>query len=182
MKALGLSSSQIILQPHNSEWTLLFEEEAEHLRAALGDFALDIQHVGSTSIPGIPAKPILDIAIVVADFEEAKRFIAPIESLGYIYRGEQGILRRHYFVKGTSEARTHHLHVNEIHGSEWRQQIAFRDALRADPALAQEAVMSCGSMYPDDYVPQSVFKDRGNWTMGVFAPTERKAIRNGRRE
>lgn len=138
MNALGLASNRLVLQPHNSEWALLFEEEAARLRAVLGDFVLDIQHVGSTSIPGIPAKPILAIGIAVADFEEAKRCIDPIETLGYTYRGEQGIPRRHYFVMGTSEARTHHLHMNEIHSSDWQQQIAFRDALRTNTGLAQE--------------------------------------------
>lgn len=137
MNALGLASNRLVLQPHNSEWAQLFEEESARLRSTLKDFVLDIQHVGSTSIPGIPAKPILDIAIAVADFEEAKRCIALIEALGYTYRGEQGIPQRHYFVKGMSDARTHHLHMNEVHSSDWQQQIAFRDTLRQHADLAQ---------------------------------------------
>lgn len=137
MKVLGISSSQTILQPYNGKWALLFEEEAERLRAALGDFVLDIQHVGSTSIPGIPAKPIIDIAVAVQNFEEASRCVAPLEAIGYKYLGELGIPRRHYFVRETDNHRTHNLHMNEIHSADWQQQIAFRDTLRQDTDLAQ---------------------------------------------
>lgn len=112
------------------------KKKPERLRAVLGGFVLDIQHVGSTSIPGIPAKPILDIAVAVANFEEASRCLAPIEALGYTYRGEASIPRRHYFVKGAADNRTHHLHMNEIQSDDWQQQIAFRDILRQHSDLA----------------------------------------------
>ena len=105
------------------------------MAAAVGYHILDIQHVGSTAIPGIPAKPIIDIAIAVANFEAAHVCIAPIEQLGYLYRGEYGLPRRHYFVKGNP--RTHHLHMNEMNSQDWQNQILFRDYLRQHPEMAQ---------------------------------------------
>jgi GrpB-like predicted nucleotidyltransferase (UPF0157 family) len=106
------------------------------LQAAIGPHVLDIQHVGSTSIPGMIAKPIIDIGIAVTSFEGARVCIQPIEQLGYVYRGEHGIPRRHFFVKG--EPRTHHLHINEMDSREWENQVLFRDYLVQHAGLAEE--------------------------------------------
>ncbi len=96
---------------------------------------LDVQHIGSTSIPGMPAKPILDIGVAVANFEEAVRCIPLMEQLGYSYKGENGIPRRHYFVKG--EPRTHHLHMLEAASEEWKNHLLFRDYLRGNAEAAR---------------------------------------------
>lgn len=133
---LGLEPGLVKLAPYQAEWPRLFEAEKKELQGAIGQYVLDIQHVGSTSIPGIPAKPILDIGIAVSNFEEATICIAPLEQLGYVYRGENGIPRRHYFRKGAP--RTHHLHMNEITSPDWENQILFRDYLRQHPQVAQE--------------------------------------------
>ena len=133
---LGLPDGVIELAPASSEWGRLYEEEAARIRSALGELILDIQHVGSTAIPGIAAKPILDIDVGVPSFEEGERAIEPLEAQGYTYRGEHGIPGRHYFVKGNP--RTHHLHMYGIDHALFGEQAAFRDALRADPVLARE--------------------------------------------
>jgi GrpB-like predicted nucleotidyltransferase (UPF0157 family) len=132
---LGLESGVVRLSPYQPVWQRLFKEEKERLQQAVGPYVLDIQHVGSTSIPGLVAKPILDIAIAVCDFEAATICIEPIEGLGYVYRGEFGIPRRHYFAKG--EPRTHHLHMNEIDSVDYENQILFRDYLIRHPDVAQ---------------------------------------------
>jgi GrpB-like predicted nucleotidyltransferase (UPF0157 family) len=131
-----LKRGVVRLAPHSARWAALFDEEARRLREAIGEYVLDIQHVGSTAIPGIVAKPILDIAVAVSSFEEAVVCVEPVVRLGYEYRGENGIPRRHYFTKG--EPRTHHLHMVEINGKDWKEMIAFRDALLHDPKLADE--------------------------------------------
>ena len=133
---IGLPRGTVKLIPYTSEWARLFEEEKARLEAAIGDEVLDIQHVGSTSIPGMIAKPILDIGIAVKDYEEARVCIRPIEQLGYEYRGEHGIPRRHFFVKG--ESRTHHIHMNERCSRAWENQVLFRDYLIRYPEQAQE--------------------------------------------
>jgi len=133
---IGLERGVVKLAPYTAEWKRLFEQEKALLQAAIGPHVLEIQHVGSTSIPGMVAKPIIDIGIAVTSFEGARVCIRPIEQLGYDYRGENGIPRRHFFVKG--EARTHHLHINEIDSREWENHVLFRDYLIQHGGLAEE--------------------------------------------
>lgn len=133
---IGLPRGIVKLAPYTAEWKRLFEEEMALLQAAIGRYVLDIQHVGSTAISGMVAKPIIDIGIAVTSFEEARVCVQPIEELGYEYRGEHGIPRRHYFVKGNP--RTHHLHMNEIDSLDWENQVLFRDYLLQHLGLAEE--------------------------------------------
>ena len=133
---IGLSRNQVTIHPYSEEWPRLFDDEKRRVESVIGNHILDIQHVGSTAVPGLAAKPILDIGVAVANFEEARRCIEPLASLGYIYRGENGIPRRHFFRKG--DPATVHLHMNEVESDDWRIQIAFRDALRHNPVLAAE--------------------------------------------
>jgi len=86
---ISLKRGIVELVPYTAEWRRLFEEEKARLQAAIGQYVLDVQHVGSTAIPGLIAKPIIDIGIAVRDFE-ARVCIGPIGQLGYEYRGEQG--------------------------------------------------------------------------------------------
>ncbi len=133
---LGLEKGVVRLVPYTSEWKRYFEQERAALQAALRDKILDIQHVGSTAIPGMLAKPIVDIAIAVADFDEARACIPLVEGLGYEYKGEFGIPHRHYFVKG--DPRLFHLHMSEIDSLEWQNTLLFRDYLRDHPGAASE--------------------------------------------
>ena len=130
------TSGQIQLFAYESGWQILFREERDQLQASIGEYVLDIQHIGSTSIPGMTAKPILDIGIAITNFVEGVRCIEPMEKLGYTYKGENGIPRRHYFVKGAP--RTHHVHMVEIESEEWRSNLLFRDYLIKHPETARE--------------------------------------------
>ncbi|HSB66638.1 MAG TPA: GrpB family protein [Anaerolineales bacterium] len=148
---LGLEKGQVRLVPYAPEWKLYFEREKAALQEALGSRVLDIQHVGSTSIPGMIAKPIVDIAIAVVDFEEARECVPLVEELGYEYKGEFGIPRRHYFVKG--DPRLFHLHMSEMIGLEWQNTLLFRDYLRHHPAVAEEYALlkqQLAEKYPQD--------------------------------
>jgi GrpB-like predicted nucleotidyltransferase (UPF0157 family) len=136
LNVIGLERGVVELAPYTAEWKRIFERDKARLQAAVGDHVLDIQHVGSTSIPGMVAKPIIDIGIAVRNFEQATVCIEPIERLGYEYKGENGIPRRHFFVKG--DPRTHHVHVNEVDGRDWENQVFFRDYLIQHPGMAQE--------------------------------------------
>ena len=133
---IGLERGVVKLVSYTPEWKRLFEEEKARLQKAVGEHVLDIQPLGSTAIPGMIAKPIIDIGIAVEDFEEAAVCIKPIERLGYVYRGEHGIPRRHYFVK--EDPRTHHIHMVEINSREWHKMVLFRDYLIRHPESAQE--------------------------------------------
>lgn len=134
--ALGLDSGRLALVQEHAAWADEFARERERILAILGAHIVAVEHVGSTALPGVPAKPILDIQIGVASFEAAQVCIEPMQSLGYEYRGEYGIPRRHYFAKGAP--RTHHVHMLEVDGETWRSMLTFRDALLARPDLAQE--------------------------------------------
>ena len=135
-RLLGLKRGELRVSPYKEEWKNLFEIEKKNIEEAIGDDIKDIQHVGSTSIPGMPAKPILDIAIAVKDFEEARICIKPLCNMGYTFKGENGIPRRHYFLKG--ESCTHHIHLLEKDSEEWEKLILFRDYLRTHQNTAEE--------------------------------------------
>jgi GrpB-like predicted nucleotidyltransferase (UPF0157 family) len=133
---IGLPKGTLVLVPHTLGWAKLFDEEKDRLQMAIGDYVKDIQHVGSTSIPGIVAKPIIDIGVAGNSYEEATICVEPIERLGYEYKGENGIPRRHYFVKGSP--RTHHVHVVEMTSLDWQTLVLFRDYLLVHPEMAQK--------------------------------------------
>jgi len=122
---------------YDALWPRLFEERGERLRQALGDAALRIDHIGSTSIPGLAAKPVLDIQISVAAFEPLAVFREPLEALGYVFRADNIERTKRYF-RETPGTRREHLHVRQA-GS-WGEQFAllFRDYMRTHPDEAAQ--------------------------------------------
>jgi GrpB-like predicted nucleotidyltransferase (UPF0157 family) len=133
---LGLERNIVRLHDYTPLWVELYREEEARIRAAVGDLIIDLQHVGSTAIPGIKAKPILDMMAGVARLEEALLCRAPLEAIGYDYAAHAGITNDYVFGKGV--ARTHLLHVVEYESAEWTAHLRFRDRLRNEPELAQE--------------------------------------------
>ena len=97
-----------------------------------------MQHVGSTAVAGLAAKPIIDIAATVRHLSDVDRFQRPLEQAGYSYRANGSDESKILFVKGPEERRTHHLHIVEQGGSAWKSFLAFRDVLRANAAEAQK--------------------------------------------
>ena len=134
---LGLKRGTVKLISHNPEWASLFAEEKARLNTALGERALDIQHMGSTSIPGLVAKPILDIAIAIADVVNITECVPLLEALGYQYFGDRYGKDDFLFVKGNEESRTHHIHMPTHLGLEWTTMLRFRDYLIASPEAQQ---------------------------------------------
>ena len=133
---LGFASGRVSLARAHEAWAAAYLQERARIAGALKGQVVAIEHVGSTSIAGIPAKPILDILVAVENFDESFACIAPMTGIGYAYRGENGIPRRHYFVKG--DPRTHHVHMVEVQSDNWRKTLRFRDLLRMHPDLAGE--------------------------------------------
>lgn len=129
--------STLRLAPYDPEWPQRFAAEAARLRAVLGGVISAIEHVGSTAVPGLAGKPVLDVAIAVESEADADRCIAPLEGLGYEYRGLHGEdLRRRYYVRDLNGVRLVQIHLYILPAAAWETKLAFRDALRADPALA----------------------------------------------
>ncbi|MCM3902740.1 MAG: GrpB family protein [Pyrinomonadaceae bacterium] len=133
---LGLRKGTVRLMPHVEVWHQLFAQEEARLRDAIGEQVVAIEHVGSTAICGLSAKPVIDIAVAVREISDAEKCVMPLENIGYEYRGEYGIPGRHYFIKG--EPRTHHVHMVELSGNFWRTHLLFRDYLRRCPEVAKE--------------------------------------------
>ena len=121
---------QVTLAPHNPDWTRQFTEEAARLTAVFGPNLITIHHIGSTAVPGIQAKPIIDMLPVVWDIEQVDGLNDAMTGLGYIHRGEHGISGRRYFRKGSDRRHSHHLHVFQIGHPELAHHLLFRDYLR----------------------------------------------------
>lgn len=134
---LGLDRKSIELVEHRAEWKSLFESEADLLNAAAGNYIVAIEHIGSTSINGLEAKPIIDILAGVRKLADAEECVAPLAEIGYEYRGESGIAGRFYFRKGTGDVSTHHLNIVETKSDFWREHLLFRDYLRQHTDAAQ---------------------------------------------
>ena len=132
--SLGLESGTVRLVPYDPAWAALFAAEARRLHAALGpELPLALEHTGSTAVPGLAAKPILDLLGGYPPGTSVERYVAALVRAGYVHRGEQGIPGREFFRRG--EPRAYHLHLAEQNGAFWREHLAFRDALRAQPAV-----------------------------------------------
>ena len=141
---LGLKRGTVELFAHEAQW----EEEAlrtiETLKAVLGDIALDIQHVGSTSVKSIKAKPIIDIAVAVCDFDAVLKKQAELETAGFYCRKhgedlpEQLLFAKGSYYNGIGDIQTHFIHVVKENSAEWRDYVNFRDYLNANAAAAKE--------------------------------------------
>lgn len=136
---IGLKRGTVKLLPHNPKWSEAFEKERKLLTKALDGMVVDIQHIGSTSIPGIPAKPIIDISVAIRSMKNSRDFIKIFEDLGYEYRPDFGGPNiQLLFVKGPEEKRTHYIHLMKYNGSIWRNDLAFRDFLRKNGKRAKQ--------------------------------------------
>lgn len=128
----------IEIAPYNPEWPALYEAEKFALQTALSSWLVgEIQHIGSTAVPGLSAKPVIDIMAPVASLQESTAAIPAAIAVGYVHHSYRSEVM-HWFCKPSSITRTHHLHLVPLGSKLWVERLAFRDALRASPALAQE--------------------------------------------
>ena len=136
---LGVPEGRVTLAPYHGSWPRAFEAERERIAGALGPACVAVEHVGSTAVPGIElAKPLIDAMVGLGRIADHAGLVAPMESLGYTYKGEFGIPDRHFFTLG--DPTTHHVHMVEHGGAFWRLNLLFRDHLRADASARQRYV------------------------------------------
>jgi GrpB-like predicted nucleotidyltransferase (UPF0157 family) len=129
------ASEPVTVVDYDPAWPRLFAEESERIRAALGDAVAAVEHIGSTAVPGLAAKPVIDVLVGLRTIDLTRQQIGAMESLGYEYLGELGIPGRLFFRKG--RPRSHHVHA-VLHESDlWARHLAFRDYLRARPDEAK---------------------------------------------
>ena len=128
----------IRLVPYDPTWPDRFAEERDALDDAIGPWATGgIHHVGSTAVPGLGAKPIIDILVGVDSLETSRACFDPLAKLGYLYAPYRTD-EMHWFCKPHPSRRTHHLHLIPTNSQRFRHELTFRDWLRADPATARE--------------------------------------------
>ena len=121
------------LVEHSPLWEQAFFEERASLTTALESVPCEIEHIGSTSVPDIEAKPILDIAVGIRCSYPIQDCIPALEAAGYTYRGNDGEVG-HMFAKGPEDSRTHYLHLVRLGDSNWDRWLTFRDYLRSNEA------------------------------------------------
>ncbi|NEQ43101.1 MAG: GrpB family protein [Leptolyngbya sp. SIOISBB] len=125
--------------PHTLKWREMFEIESKRVTDALGKNVVAVHHIGSTAIPRIYAKPIIDLLVEVKDIVRVDEHSSLMESLGYEVMGEYGILGRRYFRKNSQEGvRTHHVHTFEVASEQVERHLAFRDYMISHPEDAQK--------------------------------------------
>lgn len=139
MTGIGLKRGTVALMPHDPRWAEEFEREKRVLLETFGDRILAIEHIGSTSIPGIPAKPLIDILVAVESLDDIDDFIGTLPTLGYQYMPERRFADRQFFPKGPESKRTHHLSLVEPDSETgWNSHTLFRDYLRTHEAERAE--------------------------------------------
>ncbi|WP_420860353.1 GrpB family protein [Algirhabdus cladophorae] len=128
----------ITVSSHDPNWKVAFDTEVRHIKAALAPTVIDLEHIGSTSIEAIYAKPIIDLLGSVRDLHALDTHASQMEGLGYEVMGAFGIAGRRYFRKTTAQGiRTYHLHVFAQGSEQITRHLAFRDYLRARPRVAK---------------------------------------------
>lgn len=129
----------VVIVDYDPQWPALYTEEKRRILTVIGDAVIAIEHVGSTAVPGLGAKPIIDIMAAVRRLPDAEKCVEPLRTIGFEYVPEYNevIPERRYFHKGPAEARTHHLHMVELTSGFWEKHLLFRDLLRTHPEEAQ---------------------------------------------
>lgn len=175
MLKLGLVSGTVKIEEYNPEWKDEFLKEETLLKKQLQDYDLDIQHVGSTSIVGCYAKPIIDIAIGVESLEYGEQLVPILCNVGYKYDGDGDIPGRHFFKKKDGELSTHYIHVEPIDGKLWNNHVLFRDYLNKHPQIISEYSNLKKRLEKD------CFENRNNYSIGKN-PFIEKVLETAERE
>ena len=149
---IGLRRGTVIVEDHKTEWEESAKQTIERLRTILQSVAVDIQHVGSTAVNSICAKPIIDIAVGVLDFDKALGLNGVLEENGFIFRG-QDHPGQYLYVCGNNDFRTHHIHVAIYDSEAWNDYLNMRDYLNChenDARAYSELKKKLAKEYPDD--------------------------------
>lgn len=149
-----MATKHVIVLPYDDAWRQSFIDISAELREALGELALRIEHVGSTSVPGLAAKPIIDVDVVISDYSMLDAVNAALQTIGYYHQGDFGIAGREAFgYDGKEHLQKHHLYVCPQDSAELNRHISFRDYLRTHPDAVREysRVKAEGAaLYPHD--------------------------------
>jgi GrpB-like predicted nucleotidyltransferase (UPF0157 family) len=172
MTPLGLPRGQVVVEAYDPIWPAMFSQAARELEEAVGESIMAVHHVGSTSVPGLCAKPILDILVSIGNIDEVPALVPALDALGYELRPDPEIPERRYFRRPRGgEIRTHHLSFAEPASRHYRVTLAFRDALRGSARLAAEYAklkQELAIRYPRDR--ESYIAGKSDFILRVLKP------------
>ena len=149
-----MGTKSVVVLPYDAQWERAFARIKDEIQEALGSLAIGIEHVGSTSVRGLSAKPIIDIDVVIQDYSVFDAAAAALEEIGYHHEGDLGIAMREAFrYDGKEHLQKHHLYVCPQASPELKRHVAFRNYLRSDPEAVREysRIKEEGAaLYPND--------------------------------
>ena len=149
-----MAAKHVVVLPYDEAWKKDFEEIKAELMAVLDGLVLSVEHVGSTSVPGLAAKPIIDIDVIIEDTDCFEKVKTALETIGYQHEGDLGIPGREAFkYHGKEHLRKHHLYVCAKDSDELKRHLSFRDYLRTHPEAVKEygRIKEEGArLYPND--------------------------------
>lgn len=166
---LGVAYGKVKLAPPSPNWQTYFQSEAHILYQAIKSYVMEIRHIGSTAIPGIWAKPIIDIMAGLENLADIQFCVPLLKSVGYNYMGEQPIPGWHFFIKGHGEIKTHHLHVVEWESDYWVSHLLFMNYLCQHQEVAaayEELKLELAKKYPNDR--ESYTRDKGYFIKAIL--------------
>ena len=149
-----MRTQRVVVLPYDKAWQSAFEAIRLELEAALGDLSIGIEHVGSTSVEGLSAKPCIDIDVIIRDYSNFDAVVQKLGAIGYIHEGDLGIKDREAFkYSDKPHLLKHHLYVCPQDSRELRRHITFRDFLRSNPQAAKQygqVKERAAQLYPND--------------------------------
>ena len=182
-----MKTKKVIVLPYDAQWKKDFEAICTELKKALGELAVSIEHVGSTSVEGLSAKPVIDIDVVIENMDGFEKVSWRLEAIGYLHEGNLGIEGREAFgYEGKEHLRKHHLYVCPENSEELKRHIALRDYLRKNPDAAEEygrIKLEGAGLFPEDiegYIRhkgafiERVYRETGVSRMSVRPMTEQE--------
>jgi GrpB-like predicted nucleotidyltransferase (UPF0157 family) len=138
MEHLGLRRGEVLVAAYDPAWPQLFVQEKQRLLSALAPYVTKIEHVGSTSVPGLAAKPLIDMIAAVRLLDDYKKLIAPLRSLDYEFMPKRVFEDRVFLPKGPRSNRTHHLSIVVYGGKQWQETLLFRDSLISHETIRKD--------------------------------------------
>lgn len=174
MTKIGLEKTRAEVAEYDPGWPEVYKKEAAIIKGLLGDLAVDIQHVGSTSVPGLPAKPVIDIGVAVRIMDDIPEIIEILKKNGYVFEGDWEDEGGIFVVKESAPGvRTLHVHIVGKNDIQWNNYIIFRDALRNEDEIRDQYLAlkkELAEKYSDDRVKytsskhdfiRGILKDKG---------------------
>lgn len=157
-----MRTKKVIVLPYDATWKTAFEDIKREIQYALADLIIGIEHVGSTSVEELSAKPCIDIDIIIQDYTAFDKIVKKLANIGYVHEGNLGIENREAFrYSNKPHLMTHHLYVCPQNSKELHRHIAFRDFLRNNPEAARQYGQikeTAAQLFPDDIDQYMAYK------------------------